>query len=150
MKNNFALITTAIFVIAALTVNAQVQVSKKIDFQGSGSNAKITGIDAVEDADDAVSAEVAQKATLVYAAASGSGGNYVVNLTPAVTTYNAGMFIFFKANHANTGAATINVNSLGAVSIKKNVNADLGASEIQNGKMVIVSYDGTNFQMMGQ
>jgi hypothetical protein len=60
----------------------------------------------------------------------------------------AGMMLTFKANAANTGAATLNVNNLGNIVLKKNVTADLTAGDIVSGQMVVVIYDGTNFQTM--
>jgi microcystin-dependent protein len=58
------------------------------------------------------------------------------------------MPISFKAANANTGAATLNVDGLGAVAIKKNVNKDLSAGDIAAGQIIIVVYDGTYFQMI--
>jgi hypothetical protein len=58
------------------------------------------------------------------------------------------MMLTFKANAANTGAATLNVNNLGNVALKKNVTNNLAAGDIAPGQMVIAIYDGTNFQTM--
>ena len=57
------------------------------------------------------------------------------------------MTIRFKANTANTGAATLNVNSLGAKTIKKNVSQDLETGDISANQIITVVYDGTNFQL---
>ena len=95
---------------------------------------------------DAVTAEVVQNSTLIYGAATGTANAYEVALTPAPTAYQAGMMLTFKANAANTGAATLNINGLGAKTIKKLVSTDVAANDITLGQMVIVMYDGTNFQ----
>lgn len=81
----------------------------------------------------------------------GSSDDYAISLDPAPTDYDnlIGVPIVFKANTANTGAATLNLNGLGAKTIKKNYNEDLASNDIKAGQMVIVSYDGTNFQQLG-
>jgi hypothetical protein len=43
------------------------------------------------------------------------------------------------------GAATLNINGLGAKTMKKLVTSDLAANDIILGQMVIIMYDGTNF-----
>ncbi len=60
------------------------------------------------------------------------------------------MLIGFDANFENTSAATLNVDSLGAKTIKKNHDTDLASGDIEIGQKVLVSYDGTNFQMISQ
>lgn len=68
---------------------------------------------------------------------------------PAIATYEVGLIIYLKATNANTGASTLNVCSLGAKSIKKNVTEDLAAGEIKAGQILPLVYDGTNFQVVG-
>ena len=80
----------------------------------------------------------------------GSTNNYACNLSPALTTYTAGSTYWFRANSGNTGPATVNLNSLGAKSIKKLANLDLGAGDIAAGQWVMLTYDGSNMQMQSQ
>lgn len=75
---------------------------------------------------------------------------YAVTLSPVPTSYFTGMVVRFSANTANTGAATLNVNSLGAKTIKRNHDQDLITNDIEAGQIVTVVYDGTNFQMESQ
>ncbi len=83
-----------------------------------------------------------------YVVATGSLNAYAV-ATPALAAYAAGNIVRFKANFSTTAAATLNVNALGAVAIKKNDGATaLGANDIVSGQIVEVEYDGTNFQML--
>lgn len=88
--------------------------------------------------------------TLVYDYAADSVGtdSYAITLTPAPTAYVTGQRFIFKAGTANTGAATLNVNSLGAKTIKKNYNVDLLTGDILANQIVEVVYDGTNFQLV--
>lgn len=85
---------------------------------------------------------------LPYAADSGAADAYVLTLFPALTQYVTGMPISFKATNANTGASTINMNSLGVKSIKKNYNQDLKVNDILANQVITIIYDGTNFQMV--
>jgi hypothetical protein len=82
-----------------------------------------------------------------YSSATGSSNAYVLTLSPALTDHVAGREISFKANFANTGAATININGLGAVALKKNGSSALEANDILSGQIVTIAYDGTNYQL---
>lgn len=83
-----------------------------------------------------------------YAADAGGDDTYSVTLDPVPAAYYAGMEVNFKPTTANTGACTLDVNGLGAKSIKKNVSSDLSTGDILSGQMVKVLYDGTNFQLV--
>lgn len=86
--------------------------------------------------------------TARYAADAGANDSYAVTLSPAPTAYTTGQVVNFKANTANTGAATLNVNSLGAKTIKKLGSIDLSTNDILASQIVSVIYDGTNFQLL--
>jgi hypothetical protein len=79
---------------------------------------------------------------------AGATDAYAVTVAPAPAAYVTGMTVVFKANTANTGAATLNVNSLGAKTIKKFADQDLGDNNIKAGGWHVVVYDGTNFQLL--
>ena len=88
--------------------------------------------------------------SVAYAADAGANDTYTATLSPAPGSYITGARYRFKANTANTGAATINFNSLGAKTIKKaagGVTTDLSDNDIRAGQFVDVVYDGTNMQM---
>ncbi len=75
---------------------------------------------------------------------AGSSNAYTGNLTPAPSAVVAGMIIGFIANHTNTGAATFNLSSTGAVDIKFGKSgAALPAGAIQNGGLVMLQHTGT-------
>ena len=80
-----------------------------------------------------------------YAADAGSTDAYAITLSPALAAYTTGQLVGFKANTANTGAATLNVNSLGAKTIVKGVSTTLDNNDILTSQLVGVVYDGTNF-----
>lgn len=89
-----------------------------------------------------------QNWTKVYAATSTWTDAYAIALSPVPSAYLTGMTFKFQADVANTGAATLDVNGLGVKTIKKQNNIDLETGDIEAGQLVIVSYDGTHFQMM--
>jgi len=55
--------------------------------------------------------------------------------------------INIEALNNNTGASTLNVDGIGAVSIKKNINEDLEADDLVAGKTYTLKHDGTNWQI---
>ena len=85
-----------------------------------------------------------------YAVDAAGTDTYVITLTPTPSAYTNGMVIQFNAGTANTGAATLNVNALGAKTIKKHKDQDLETGDIEAGQIVTVTYDGTNFEMQSQ
>ena len=91
-----------------------------------------------------------QNSTMQYAADGGATDAYAITLAPAPSAYASGQVFHFKANTANTTACTLNVNSLGAKTIKKHKDQDLATGDIEAGQIITVAYDGTNFQMQSQ
>jgi hypothetical protein len=69
------------------------------------------------------------------------------SLTPAITAYATGMVIFFTPAADNTGAVTINVNSVGAKALQVNGSA-LTGGECSTSSVHGVVYDGTQFQLI--
>jgi hypothetical protein len=92
--------------------------------------------------------DTGQYAAGVYAAGVYPAGVYAITLSPVPIGYAAGMVVRFKADTANTGAVDINVNSLGAKNLFKNVDDELTAGNIPINAVVTCIYDGTNFQML--
>lgn len=93
---------------------------------------------------------VKQDGREVYAADGGANDTYAVTLSPVPTAYVIGMVVKFKANTANTGTASLNVNGIGPITIKKNYDQTLADNDIKSGQIIEVVYDGTNFQMLSQ
>jgi hypothetical protein len=67
---------------------------------------------------------------------------------PEITALVEGLRVAFKAVTANTGACSLAINSLGAISLKMKRDQDPGDNFIEAGSYVDCVYDGTNFQMM--
>lgn len=83
-----------------------------------------------------------------YAADAGASDAYAITLSPVPDSLTNGMVVKFKANTVNTTSCTLDVNSLGAKTIKKSYNVDLATGDIKAGQLVSVIYDGTNWQML--
>ena len=82
------------------------------------------------------------------ASETGTGDAYEIALTLPTGAVIQGQRFQFIASEANTGACTLNVNSLGAVSIKMLDGTDPYDDAIVASMLVDVQYDGTNFQLM--
>lgn len=81
-----------------------------------------------------------------YAADSVGSDSYAITVS-GISAYVAGQTYKFKAGTANTGACTLNVNGLGAKTIKKDVSSDLVTGDILANQIIVVTYDGTNMQL---
>ena len=87
-----------------------------------------------------------QKQSFSYVAVSGTD-TLTGTLSPAPSSYNAGMTVLIKAASNNTGSVTVNFNGLGAVTVKKNNGADnLEALDFIAAGIYQLTHDGTNFQ----
>lgn len=74
----------------------------------------------------------------------GSSNTYTATLSPALAAYAAGQRFTLVANHTNTGAGTLNVNGLGAKTIKLRSGHALIGGEIVNGRIIELTYNGTD------
>lgn len=84
-----------------------------------------------------------------YVADTGVADAYVLTMVPAITAYKTGQIFSFKAANTNTTTSTLNINGLGVKTIKKGIGStNLSAGDITTGQIVVVIYDGTNFQMI--
>lgn len=111
-------------------------------------NYKFTGMGAGSDATDSANLSQVQS-TVVKLIGSVSGTNTITgSMTPALTAYAAGQMFYFVAAGDNTGAVTLNINSLGAKNVTKNGTTALSAGDIKSGQTIAVIYDGTRFQVI--
>jgi len=111
-------------------------------------NNKITGLAVGTAATDAANLSQVQS-TAAKLIASVSGADTITGtLSPTLGAYAAGQMFYFVAAGANTGAVTININSLGAKSITRDGTTALAAGDIQSGEVCVIVYDGTQFQLV--
>ena len=78
-----------------------------------------------------------------------SGTDTYTTTIANVTGYVTNDTYVIKFTNGNTGAATININGLGAKALVKNTGSALVGGDISVGQEMIIIYDGTNFQVLG-
>lgn len=94
----------------------------------------------------------AQGGAAYFIGGTSAGTNTITlaNPSPNGFAYTAGYFVTFIAGGTNTGATTLNVNSLGAKNVFKQTSTGPAAStggEIVIGQLTIAYYDGTQFEV---
>lgn len=92
---------------------------------------------------------VAKDQTL-YAVATNAGDAYSATLPVTITALSdiTGVPFVLKIPTGNTGASTLAINGLSATAIKKVSTAALEATDMVSGMLVVIVYDGTNFQLI--
>ncbi len=80
---------------------------------------------------------------------TGPADAYLLTANSGAAAYFQGMYFACEFNAENTGAATINVNSIGVKSITGRDGGALPSGALQAGGIYEIRYDGTNFQLMG-
>jgi hypothetical protein len=81
-----------------------------------------------------------QRGTVNFAVDTGTANSYVVALDSSITSYTDGLQVVFRPLNDNTGSATINLNSLGAKSIRLTDSEPIQAGEISAGGIIEVRY----------
>lgn len=82
-----------------------------------------------------------------YAVDTASNDTYLARIN-GIGAYNTGLFILLNPVTDNTGACTLNINGMGAKSLKTVLAADPGTGHIDASQIVPLCYDGTNFVIM--
>lgn len=114
---------------------------------------KHTGVgNATNRTDYAVASQVQDGSYITLSAVSGTD-TITGNTSPAFAAYTAGqMFMFVAAGANTTNTVTLNINGLGAKNVIKFTPGNAGYNklapgDIQSGQVIIVSYDGTSFEL---
>ena len=87
-----------------------------------------------------------------YGTTGGTATAYTLTFSPAMPGYVAGQCFVFKPHVTNTGAATLNVQGLGAKSLAKRSGSSLVplvAGDLLLNRLSQACYDGTDLQLMG-
>lgn len=111
---------------------------------GASAALRITAQGIVDIATGNVQNSAAQYITSVAGTSTITG-----SLNPVLSAYTAGQKFHFVAAGANTGAVTLNINSLGAKAVTKTGANALTGGELAAGAAYEVLYDGTEFQLVG-
>ncbi len=86
---------------------------------------------------------------VILAATATGTDTYAATIVPAPTAYITNGVYLITFTNGNTGASTLNLNTLGAKSLVKNTATALASGDIPAGKQLLCVYDGTNFQVIG-
>lgn len=78
--------------------------------------------------------------TVQHAVDTGSANAYLVALTHTPASYTDGMVVIMRPINANTGASTINVNSLGVKSIRREDSTAVTTGDILVGVPILLVY----------
>jgi hypothetical protein len=79
----------------------------------------------------------------------GIANAYTMAMTPALPSYGLRMTLIFSPTVANTGAATLKVDSLTAVPLRSVDGVDLVAGDLVVGVVYAAFYNGTEFRLIG-
>lgn len=109
---------------------------------------KFTGLGAGSAATDSATISQVQSSFGSFMTVTGTD-TITATVSPALTAYTAGQMFAFVAANTNTGAVTININSLGAKAITKTGNTALSAGDLTANYLFVIVYDGTQFQVVG-
>lgn len=106
-----------------------------------------TGVGTASARTDYARASQVQDSAMIFGGTSGGAASaYTMSLSPTLTALVAGQQFIFVANHTNTGASTLNIDSIGATAIRQGAALTaLAAGTIVSGQVVTVVYDGTFF-----
>jgi hypothetical protein len=118
-----------------ITKDGQQTITANIPFN----NKKITGLGAGTAGTDAAQLSQVQAQTTGYSAAAGTN-TITFTMTPTLTALTDGMVIRFKAAATNTGAVTVNPDSLGALSVTLSDGTALAGGEIFSGGEYQIQY----------
>lgn len=110
---------------------------------------KLTNVGAATSVSDAVIASQIQNNGLTNLSSVSNTNTITATVTPVPSAYATGQVFTFEPANNNTGAATINISSLGAKDIYLN-NAPLAADVLIAGQPVVIRYNGTQFEIIGK
>lgn len=90
---------------------------------------------------------------VVPCSSSDGSDTYTCNSGASLSAYTTNMLVLLTVTTANTGAATLNVDTLGAKAIYKltaGATTALADNDIRTTARYLLAYDGTNFQVISQ
>ncbi len=108
---------------------------------------KLTGLSAGTAAGHSVRFEQLQTGTNKLITVAGTGDVITGVMTPTYTAYVNGDMFTFIVGSTNTTNVTINIDGLGAKAVTNGTTA-LTAGALTSGRVVVVQYDGTRFQLL--
>lgn len=109
---------------------------------------RITNLGAGTVASDAARLSQVQNSTTTTLISITGTDTITGTVSPTLTAYTAGQVFSFVVAATNTGAVTLNVDSIGVKSVTRTGAVALVAGDLVIGQIAIVEYDGTRFQLI--
>jgi len=107
---------------------------------------KLTNLGAATASTDAARLSNVQALGVNYLGVAGGTGDVLTgSVSPAISAYANGQTFTIITNAENTTAPTLNVNSLGAVTMYHASGANIRSRELSGGMVIVVIYYGGNF-----
>ena len=80
---------------------------------------------------------------IYYADGSGTPNSIVITTGDSISNagFIAGRIFLIKVANAVTGATTVTLDSLGALTLKKGDNEDIESGDIKQGQLILIAYD---------
>lgn len=93
--------------------------------------------------------QLSQSFKEVYGATATGNDTYVITVQPVPIAYAKGQVFMFSADVGNTGAASLNVNALGALNILRADGSALATGDIGANQLVeVMVFDGTTCRLL--
>ena len=123
-----------------------------VKLRGDGTNINFDAVNtpSATTANQAATISQVQADAATYAVDTGTANAYIVAYTPTFAALTDGMSLCFRAVNANTGASTLNVNGIGAHTIRNNASQPLVGGEILAGQQITVIWNATNTSFLLQ
>lgn len=109
---------------------------------------KFTGLTAGSAATDSVTLAQTQASAALWLGTTSGTNTITATVTPAIAAYAAGQRFIGLAGGTNTGATTLNINSVGAGAVQVMGAGACVGGEIKSGHLVEIVYDGSNFRLV--
>lgn len=127
----------------AITKDGQTTPTNNIPMGGF----KITNLGAGINATDAAQLGQVQAGTLNFINVTGTN-TLTGTMIPTLLSYQTGNMFSFIVQNTNTSTVTLNIDGLGAKAILRNATDPIQAGDLTAGNVVVVIYDGTEFQLI--
>ena len=90
------------------------------------------------------STDAISRGVSTFAPETVAGNAYVVTMSDTRLTNQDGDEVIFFASHGNTGNVTLDIDGIGAVSLRDRTGAQISSSGITSGRLYVATYDDTN------
>lgn len=127
----------------AITKDGQTTPVADIPFGGF----KLKNIGAGISSTDAAQLAQVQGNTISFITVAGTN-TLTGTLVPTLVSYATGAMYSFLVQNTNTSTVTLNIDGLGAKALFRNATEPVQAGDLVTGNVVVVIYDGTEFQLI--